>query len=563
MSRTESHSQETREQKSSLYKYMQLLKAIFSGTRRSVLAGIDAKQNWAGSSLSRRSFMIGTARLGAGLLLNSVFGFGRAKGETQTDTIERGGMPEGTEVIVYSNDLKVYVDSEHIPVYYSFITPGENEKLVAITEEDKWYFKGARSDALTKHTPQCAEVVWTNPNNLVELNEFAPIKLPSPEHPYILEKPKDILTDEELLRSGVQVHQHSDPNCPELYFRNTAPSNILAGIALLNKYKDPNEPKENLDIYMVNAPFVCIDGLSNEQKSNLSEEQIKLLHTADETMSSKRTQLINTLEKLIKEKEEVFLNGTATNQWQAEIELADLKAELQQMKKLSAYEIFYHYGPSNDNNNADSEPMFVATGVYAPSTNNSDTIYYAFGTGGTVCKSQYVFTYLADGSLRITSSNNIGMKMDADRSTVLHPRIDGSYLSLEEIQGFVAKNGAPEGYMYGATIQVGTTIRHEIFHAWATKWLQKLKDQDLMHLLSWKGELAEALKIWSNGSYSIRNERLTDYLSGLYFNEAHKQFEHGNDEMYDIVLTVKPTKNNPAGGYMITENQTNSQYQYI
>jgi hypothetical protein len=520
---------------------------------------LEVKKKYLGPNVSRRSFLIKTGASLASMLVfpSSLQG---ASSVEQTSAKNFEGMPPNCEKILIEGRMKVFVDANTIPQYFSIADPDDPHtpaELLPVSDVDKAYFILARRDAMRESKVYCPEVIVQDPFFFQDVREFAQIAVDSAENTYVRDLPEDVVSPELATKYGVTIHNHSSSECGQIHFREAAfqPGGLLYGLVLLNTDTGNASPeksfsKRSLEVYAVNAPLICQEGLSHEQKNALGEWGVQNLDMVVDLIRERRREILDYLQTAIMVDESMLLVLSDAVLLRETINrLVDTKTLLAQVTKLSPMEFYYRYAGSK---------AAAGLAICMQDPENKDQIFLACGSGNTFNSLQYLFAYEPSGYLKVVQREKVPFLAGVDQNHILLPRIDESFPTLEELDQIVRMRGAPDGYLYGATKQVGLTLRHEIIHVWLISWLKKLKERNLLEQLPWLNNLEKIVGRSPTTDKLLENEFLTDLYAAMTLKDAQDLLEKSMDDSgYSIVISVKPTQQNPEGGYMITERQNN------
>lgn len=380
-------------------------------------------------------------------------------------------LPDGTEV--------VFDKSREIPIKY--VLPNKKEVLL-----DQQKVREARDRAIQNKEPEIIETIEVS-------SKISQASNPSPEHPTMLDKPKDVLSDEELEKKGVKIIQAINT---KLFIREGA----FAKGSPLAAF---NNTGRKLTIALVDGPLVATNFLKDTKydpvRGLLLEKGLtNFSYTIDDQEIEKyRIQKITSLREdlnEIRQKVKELRKGDTVNRKEAEKwdpVVLDIKTRLDEYENLL----------SNDQLVAEMARGFVdLAGKYFPgSSKDPAVVYVAVGTSKRPLKGVQIY-YDSNGRINITQyeSHAVGYLDFAPKANQTHPnpadfRLDPS-----------ASPDKPRSYPY-VVQSPGQVLLHELAHdeLMTERFRQKLRpniseyDTD-MRAMQW---IKNAWERWKNSGY--------------------------------------------------------------
>lgn len=195
-------------------------------------------------SLSRRAFLGVMTAIGFRLAVpSSAAAQTEPSGDTPANNAAEFSGPE--REVFQVGDLQLFLNSEGFPISYIFA----DQEEVAFTQEQYEAFKAAQETAMTQGESEPAFQV------------LQPLKVTlepaTAENPYIVERPTDILSENELGYFGLKIVNSDDPSAIKFHLRESAVSESgpFEPIKLLNEGLPP-EQKFELRIIVVKGSTI-------------------------------------------------------------------------------------------------------------------------------------------------------------------------------------------------------------------------------------------------------------------------------------------------------------------
>lgn len=443
--------------------------------------------------------------------------------------------------------IRIFFDEKETPLAYRL----DGQKKNDFTADELEKFKKIKQFAIDSSESKVA----------VQFKVDLPVELaePTPERPYVTEKPDDVLSDEEMAKRGVTViNQESIDNYSNLYLREAifGEGGILEPLRLLNDNLIEGEEQTKLIICNVNAPWVESDywshlpdfvGLGIPYESMWNRANVYYLESLDYYQ-----RLIDWDKLRLQQLRDDHQQNTYDYQ-AMQRQLFEDEARKMELEGMTAAESLFYFMVDRTHRAIGRYYHQRETNESVPGdVGNDAVVFIASPDLGKVADKKRITLGFTDLGKLIVDTQYLG-SMRSPKNT---PRLDMSYPRVDEH----TELGPNDEYRYSAG-SVGFIVYHEIAHHILINVFPKLaekgilKDSTLYQYLR-KDELLnkwfDDRGVTNNYFPSDRDERITDTVAMKMIERAHNNWVgtgETDDTGYQLVFQV-------PGGYQITGQPT-------